>query len=206
MGLTTRKGLKAAVTATAMGAAVLLSAGQAHAATGVTANSAFINVNAAAGKANRITVTASGTNVVITDTGDTVTAGAGCTQRTANSVTCPAGTRTLIIQTGDLNDSVLLQASLRASIYGQTGNDQLHALGTGQRAVLSGAEGDDSLYGGSADDDIVGGTGNDTMVGGAGNDRITAQDGLGGNDYSDGDLGRDVCVSDVGDREFSCDD
>lgn len=207
-----RKGLQAAVMAAAVGTAMALSAGQAHAATGVTANSDFIDITAAAGKRNEIFINPSGGNVIITDFGDTVTdfgdtvtAGDGCTQRTSNSVTCPSGTRTILLSAGDLGDTVTLRANLRASISGKTGNDILTVDGNvTERVVLGGDEGNDTLGGGSGPDEIVGGGGNDTMFGNAGNDRLTDRDGLGGNDSTDGGPGSDVCPVDVGDRRVSC--
>lgn len=199
-----RKGLQAVVMAGAMGAALALSAGQAHAATGVTANSAFININAAADKANQIIINPSGGNITVIDNGDTVTAGAGCTQLSANSVSCPAGTRTILLSAGDRNDTVILRASLRATLNGDAGGDTLQTIDSTQRAVLVGGDGNDTLIGGAGDDEIVGGAGRDIMDGNAGNDRLGAIDGVGGNDSSNGDTGTDICPGDVGDQEFGC--
>ncbi|MET9847866.1 calcium-binding protein [Streptomyces ossamyceticus] len=204
MGTSMRKGLQAVVMAGAMGAALALSAGQAHAATGVTANSAFININAAADKANQIIINPSGGNITVIDNGDTVTAGAGCTQLSANSVSCPAGTRTILLSAGDRNDTVILRASLRATLNGDAGGDTLQTIDSTQRAVLVGGDGNDTLIGGAGDDEIVGGAGRDIMDGNAGNDRLGAIDGVGGNDSSNGDTGTDICPGDVGDQEFGC--
>lgn len=157
MGTSMRKGLQAVVMAGAMGAALALSAGQAHAATGVTANSAFININAAADKANQIIINPSGSNITVIDNGDTVTAGAGCTQLSANSVSCPAGTRTILLSAGDRNDTVILRASLRATLNGDAGGDTLQTIDSTQRAVLVEGDGNDTLIGGAGDDEIVGG-------------------------------------------------
>ncbi len=204
MGTSIRKGLQAVVMAGAMGAALALSAGQAHAATGVTANSAFININAAADKANQIIINPSGSNITVIDNGDTVTAGTGCTQLSANSVSCPAGTRTILLSAGDRNDTVILRASLRATLNGDAGGDTLQTIDSTQRAVLVGGDGNDILMGGAGDDEIVGGAGRDIMDGNAGNDRLGAIDGVGGNDSSNGDTGTDICPGDVGDQEFGC--
>ncbi len=204
MGTSMRKGLQAVVMAGAMGAALALSAGQAHAATGVTANAAFININAAADKANQIIINPSGSNITVIDNGDTVTAGAGCTQLSANSVSCPAGTRTILLSAGDRNDTVILRASLRATLNGDAGSDTLQTIDSTQRAVLVGGDGNDTLIGGAGDDEIVGGAGRDIMDGNAGNDRLGAIDGVGGNDSSNGDTGTDICPGDVGDQEFGC--
>ncbi|MFF5365417.1 calcium-binding protein [Streptomyces scabiei] len=204
VGTSMRKGLQAVVMAGAMGAALALSAGQAHAATGVTANSAFININAAADKANQIIINPSGSNITVIDNGDTVTAGAGCTQLSANSVSCPAGTRTILLSAGDRNDTVILRASLRATLNGDAGGDTLQTIDSTQRAVLVGGDGNDILIGGAGDDEIVGGAGRDIMDGNAGNDRLGAIDGVGGNDSSNGDTGTDICPGDVGDQEFGC--
>ena len=204
MGTSIRKGLQVVVMAGAMGAALALSAGQAHAATGVTANAAFINIAAAAGESNQIIINPAGGNITIIDNGDSVTAGAGCTQLSTNSVSCPAGTRTIILSAGDRNDTVILRADLRATLSGDAGGDTLQTLDSDQRAVLAGGDGNDTLLGGSGDDEISGGSGQDSMNGNAGNDRLTATDGVGGNDFSNGDTGTDVCAGDAGDREFDC--
>ncbi|WP_143673145.1 MULTISPECIES: calcium-binding protein [Streptomyces] len=204
MGTSMRKGLQAVVMAGAMGAALALSAGQAHAATGVTANSAFITINAAADKANQIIINPSGSNITVIDNGDTVTAGAGCTQLSANSVSCPAGTRTILLSAGDRNDTVILRASLRATLNGDAGGDTLQTIDSTQRAVLVGGDGNDTLIGGAGDDEIVGGAGRDIMDGNAGNDRLGAIDGVGGNDSSNGDTGTDICPGDAGDQVFGC--
>ncbi|MEI5521997.1 hypothetical protein WB401_03985 [Streptomyces brasiliscabiei] len=210
MGTTTRKGLQTAVTAAvAVGAALVLPVGQAHAATGgtVTANFAFIYVTAAEGKANQITISAAGTNIVVTDAGDTLTAGTGCAQRTANSVTCATGVRALSVDTGDLDDTVTLQTTrTRAYLYGKGGDDTFDARPSDVRVVMEGDAGDDLLQGGKNADELWGGAGSDTMTGGPGNDRIIAQEGIHGNDFSDGQDGNDVCLGDPGDSEVSCDD
>ncbi|MFE7762565.1 calcium-binding protein [Streptomyces sp. NPDC057438] len=207
MGTSTRKGLQAAATAAAVGAAVLLPAGQAHAATGVTANFAFIYVTAADGKANHITISPSGGTVVISDESDTITAGAGCTQRTPHSVSCATGVRALSVDTGDLDDTVTLETTrTRAYLYGKEGDDTFDALSSDVRVVMEGDAGDDALYGGDGADELWGGAGSDIMTGGAGNDRLAAQEGIRGNDHSDGQDGSDVCLGDPGDSEVSCDD
>lgn len=210
MGKTTRKGLQAAVTAAVtVGAAVVLPLGQAHAATGgtVTANFAFIYVTAAEGKTNQITFSPSGANIVITDAGDTLTAGTGCTQRTANSVTCATGVRALSVDTGDLDDTVTLQTTkTRAYLYGKGGNDTFDARLSDVRVFMEGDAGDDLLHGGNHADELWGGAGSDTMTGGPGNDRIVSQEGIRGNDFSDGQDGNDVCFGDPGDVEVSCND
>src|SRR5215211_7677022 len=56
-------------------------AAPAHAATGVSLQTGLnrLVVTAASGRANNITVALSGGNIVISDTGDTVAVGAGCT-------------------------------------------------------------------------------------------------------------------------------
>ncbi|WP_155589727.1 hypothetical protein [Streptomyces cavernae] len=205
MATSKRTGLQAVVTASAVGAVMALSAGQAHAATGVSAYSTHINVFAAAGKANEIFINPSGGNVIITDYGDTVTAGPGCTQLTSRSVSCPAGNRIIELLAGDRGDTVVLRANLLARLHGQAGNDIFTVIDdVTQRVVMYGDDGDDTLRGGSGNDDLLGGGGNDTMRGNAGNDRFASFDGLVGNDSSYGGVGTDNCTGEVGDVRVDC--
>jgi len=191
--------------AAVVGVTLALSAGQAQAATGVTANAAIIDITAAAGKTNRITISGSGSEVTIADTGDTVTAGSGCTQVTSGSVRCPAGTRQVFVSAKDGNDTVTLSANLRASFNGGDGNDTLQATAAvTEGVVLAGDAGDDILRGGSGGDDLIGASGRDTGEGNAGNDRLTFNDQVGANDSANGGPGTDSCVVDVGDTRVGC--
>ncbi|MEU9190749.1 hypothetical protein AB0D14_40855 [Streptomyces sp. NPDC048484] len=191
--------------AAAVGATMALSAGQAQAATGVIVNSAIIDITAAAGKTNHITISGSGSEVTIADTGDTVTAGSGCTQVTSGVVRCPAGTRQVFVSAKDGNDTVTLSANLRAGFNGGDGNDTLAATAAvTERVVLGGDAGDDTLRGGSGGDFLIGASGRDTGEGNAGNDTLGFNDEVGANDSANGGPGTDNCVVDVGDTRVSC--
>lgn len=193
------------MTTVALGAATVLSAGQAHAATGVSANSTRIFVDAVAGKANELSVTRSGNLVTISDSGDTVTAGSGCTQFDSDTVTCPYDARTLTLNMGDLGDTVLVTGYLPANIYGGSGNDIITMdYAATAPTYLYGQEGHDYIFGGAGVDNIVGGAGDDTLFGRNGNDRLDAVDFSIGNDRSYGDAGTDTCTGDLSDLKDSC--
>lgn len=200
-----RRAVQAGVTTAVLGAATVLSAGQAHAATGVRVDSVRIHVNAVAGKANSLSVTRSGNTVTISDGGDAVTAGSGCTQVDGDTVTCPYDGRTLTLGMGDLGDMVLVTGSLPANINGGTGDDiiTIDYTATAQ-TFLDGQGGHDTIFGGAGVDNITGGAGDDTMFGRNGDDRLTAGDSTPGNDRSYGDAGTDTCTGDANDLEDSC--
>ena len=200
-----RKGLQAAVTATMLGAATALSAGQAHAATGVTIDSNYIRVTAVAEKRNELFITRSGNSVRIDDYGDTVTAGGDCTQTDRDTVVCPYDGRTLLVDAKDLGDTVLVRGSLPSQINGGAGDDILTmGVDVTAQTFLNGNAGHDTIFGGPARDNITGGAGDDTMFGRDGNDRIDAGDFTPGNDRSYGDAGSDVCSGDVNDLRDGC--
>ena len=71
--------LRVLVVAATAASAVTVAGGPASAATGVSKSGTNVVVNAAAGRANNITVSLSGSNVVVQDTSDTLTAGLGTT-------------------------------------------------------------------------------------------------------------------------------
>lgn len=193
------------VTAAALSAATLLSAGQAHADTGVRVDSVRLHVNAVAGKANNFSVTRSGNRVTISDGGDAVTAGSGCTQIDRDTVTCPYDGRTLTLDMGDLGDMVLVTGNLPAQINGGSGDDIITIDYTATaRTFLNGQSGHDTVFGGAGTDEITGGTGDDTMFGRNGDDRLIAGDSTPGNDRSYGDDGTDTCTGDLNDRKDSC--
>ena len=75
------------------------------------------------------------------------------------------------------------------SFTGDNARNEFHAPEKGRSARLSGAGGNDALYGTDSADVILGGSGNDTLSGGMGNDRIV------------GGPGRDAIA---GDRPARC--
>lgn len=200
-----RRAVQAGVTTAALGAATVLSAGQAHAATGVRVDSVRIHVNAVAGKANNLSVTRSGNTVTISDGGDAVTAGSGCAQVDRDTVTCPYDSRTLTLGMGDLGDMVLVTGNLPVNINGGPGDDiiTIDYTATAQ-TFLDGQGGHDTIFGGAGVDNITGGAGDDTMFGRNGDDRLTAGDSTPGNDRSYGDAGTDTCTGDANDLKDSC--
>lgn len=96
-------------------------------------------------------------------------------------------------------------------INGNDGNNNLR--GTGQRDVISGLGGNDTVFGGDNNDLLRGNRGNDIVLGEAGNDslfggsgRDTLSGGLGrdqlrgrsGNDFLEGGGGQDLLVGNIG--------
>lgn len=101
----------------------------------------------------------------------TLSAGAGCTQLSANNVECP-GT----------------SAPTSANISLGAGDDLFLWSGTAVPLTIDGGSGDDELSGSTSADTISGGTGDDILIGFAGNDRLNGDD---GNDVIDGSGGDD---------------
>jgi hypothetical protein len=118
---------------------------------------------AAPGFANDVTVANGASSYVFSDPAASVTAGAGCSQTTGNSVTCPtSGVSTLRVNLDDGNDRLTVTASQNVIADGGVGNDELNG----------GAQGD-QLTGGDGDDTLVGGLGPDLMDGGVGYDKVS---------------------------------
>jgi Ca2+-binding RTX toxin-like protein len=166
----------------------------AHAATGVAKIGTTLSVSATVGKANNITVSRAGPNFLVTDIGDTLGAGAGCTALAPNLVRCAAaGITKITVNTGDLNDVVTVAAPTSSTLTGGTGND-----------VLTGGTGNDTLNGNGGDDILTGGAGTDQHFGGAGNDTLNGIDFVLANDTLDGGTGVNSCTSDNGDLRINC--
>lgn len=131
-----------------------------------TSDGTTANFQAEPGDANSVTVTGGGgLPYVITDTGGgNVEAGPGCTQVSANVVTCPDSAN-IVVNLGDGNDSFngSTAAGGNFTINGGPGNDN-----------LTGSNGNDTINGGSTDagmDRMDGGPGSDSISGGSGIDR-----------------------------------
>lgn len=121
-------------------------------------------------EANGVTITLSGSDFVITDSGATINDAGGC-PASGNQAVCPSGGVTAIsvnVSGGDNTVAVDSAITIPARLDGGDGIDS-----------LSGGSGDDVLVGLAGDDTLIGGAGNDTLNGGAGND------GLQGNEGSD---------------------
>ncbi|MDO5290166.1 MAG: M91 family zinc metallopeptidase [Pseudomonadota bacterium] len=112
--------------------------------------------------------------------------------------------RRIDIKTAGGNDTVLVDANVRAEIiadggagddtlYGGAGNDRLLG-GSGNDTLIAG-DGHDYVDAGAGDDTVMGGRGSDTLYGGEGHDRLS---GGAGDDYIDGYLGNDTLSGGTG--------
>ncbi|SEG99851.1 Hemolysin-type calcium-binding repeat-containing protein [Nonomuraea solani] len=148
-GSTRKIGAIAVVAGLAAAAQVALAV-PSHANTGAGVSGGILTVTAQAGIANRITIGAlPNGDVVVTDTADPVTAGAGCAQTAANTVTC-AGVTGIVVDVGDLDDKAANGSTLPSRLLGGPGADSLRGGG-----------GNDRITGGPGDDDLFGEGGND---------------------------------------------
>lgn len=127
---------------------------QAAAATGVGVSGGVLNVNAAPGAANRITISQSGGSFVIRDGGGAIGAGSACTSYPIfGLVVCPSsGVSKVSVHLGDRNDTLSVNFSGPVEAFGDDGDD-----------VLVTGSGDDILDGGKGADKINGGAGKDTV-------------------------------------------
>ncbi|WP_328543852.1 calcium-binding protein [Streptomyces europaeiscabiei] len=166
-----RKALLRVMVVTAMaGSAVTLTGGPASAATGVFKSGTNVVVNAAAGRANNIRVSLSGSSVVIQDTADTLTAGVGCTLQGNGTVACPVNLNndTVVVNAGDGNDIITKTGNIRGDMRGESGNDVINGGPSPGSNILNGGAGNDTLNGGVTFDLLIGGTGADRLSGGGG--------------------------------------
>jgi Ca2+-binding RTX toxin-like protein len=153
--------------------ALLLVAAPAAQAGTVAASGSTVTYRAAAGEANRITVTGSPGSVTVRDAGAPVT---GCTAVTANEARCDGSFRRVSLTLGDGADRAK-SSEIAASMNGGAGADRL--TGGADDDSLTGSGGNDVLSGGAGDDLLLGDAGNDRLLGGAGGDEL------------DGDVGND---------------
>ena len=110
--------------------------------------------------------------------------GADWDSGTPGDQTVPAdGTRTVIVNGGDGNDSITVLA--KASELASSGLN-----GDGGDDVINGPDSNDTLTGGDGNDRLVAGKGDDAMNGGAGNDTLVWNQGD-GSDRADGQAGND---------------
>ncbi|MCP8999098.1 hypothetical protein NFC73_04995 [Pseudarthrobacter sp. RMG13] len=127
---------------------------QAATATSVGVSGGVLNVNAAPGAANRITISQSGSSFAIRDGGGPLSAGSACTAYPIfGLVMCPSsGVTKVSVRLGDKNDTLTVNFSGPVEAFGDDGND-----------VLVTGSGDDILDGGLGADKINGGAGKDTV-------------------------------------------
>ncbi|MGP4100681.1 hypothetical protein [Nonomuraea sp. KM90] len=181
-------GIRALTAGAALCGTLLAVTGPAHAATNVAVAGAVLEINAGnMGDAITVSVDVDG-SLLVTNTGDTVVAGAQCVAVTANQVDCASAGVARIRAAMNSGDDVLRnQTSLRA------------------RADMG--AGTDWFEGGSAVDTVDGNDGNDTLLGGDGNDRLfgNSEDdflvGEGGDDDADGGSDIDLCDAE---SEINC--
>jgi hypothetical protein len=74
------------------------------------------------GKANNVTISASGANVVVADSGAPLTAGSSCTADNANQLACPNVTR-ISAELGDGDDQFRNTTAIPGNVPGGAGND-----------------------------------------------------------------------------------
>jgi Ca2+-binding RTX toxin-like protein len=115
-----------------------------------------VDYRAAAGEANAVTASASGSTVTIADSRATVTSGSGCTTVDPHTVQCSASSvpAELAAELGDGDDTLAVSGTLDTFADGGAGNDR-----------LTSAAGDDALIGGSGADSLTGGAGSDALTG-----------------------------------------
>jgi hemolysin type calcium-binding protein len=148
--------LAAATLAAVLGPAAVSQASTASTAAGT------LTFTATPGFDNDVTV-ADSAGYVISDPAEPVTAGAGCSQTTANFVTCTTpGVNSIRLNLDDGNDSTTVTSNQNVVIYGGAGNDTLRG----------GAQGD-QLYGEDGNDSLNGGLGPDLQDGGNDFDSVT---------------------------------
>ena len=129
----------------------------------VTATGGTATYSAVDGAATDVTFTQTGvapaTLHVNRQSGDVLTAGAGCSQNGANQVDCTNITAVVANGASASDQMVADTLTLPITLNGAAGND-----------VLTGGSGNDKIDGGADDDSLTGGPGNDTVSGGDGND------------------------------------
>jgi Ca2+-binding RTX toxin-like protein len=136
------------------------------------------------GADDNVTVSVSGGLLVHGQTTGGLNSGSDWDSATAGDQTVPAdGTRTVIVNGGDGNDSITVVA--KATELASSGLN-----GDGGDDVVSGPDSNDTLTGGEGNDRLVAGKGDDFMTGGAGNDTLVWNQGD-GSDRADGQAGND---------------
>jgi Ca2+-binding RTX toxin-like protein len=156
---------------------------------------------------DQISVSMSGSDVVIADQVGISSFPANCHGLDANSVSCPfSAYDDIALLTGPGNDQVestLTNPQLTLKqIVGPSVSVYVNAvLGPGKDRFRGGSA-TDAVFGGPARDLLTGGGGSDFLVGNAGDDRVSGSAGV---DLMIGGKGRDHCVADRGrDRVAGC--
>lgn len=153
---------------------------------------AKVTFTAVNGETNNLTITGNAAGgLLFSDSGATVTAGAGCSQITASSARCVLTTDELEVRLGDGNDTLIDSSSRNYAAYvyshtylGGSGNDNI--TGSSGTNEIRGEDGDDTINGGVSRDYINAGPGLDTSNGAAGSDTINDRQDSGTLDGGDG--------------------
>jgi Ca2+-binding RTX toxin-like protein len=173
-----------------------------------TASAATVSASAPSGPSNTITYQASAgetNNTVVTKPGgDTwrftespgpLTAGANCTQTSANVVTCSSQHEPIVVANLLDQDDTFSAGGIdfggglaAATFNGGDGNDTLTGPNT-EPTTLNGGNDNDTLNGGNKADTLNGGDGNDALDAGNGNDTLNGDN---GDDALDGGSGTDT--------------
>lgn len=184
-----------------IGATLCAGAVPASAATTVSVKDGVLRVISEVGKENNIsvhlqTVSADEKYYRILDLGDTLTAGAGCTQDgTAVRCRITAELTLIRVETKDLKDTVMsgVEVFTPMEVHAGSGDDTIS--GGDGTDLLTGGAGSDTIRGGAGSDTIRGGTGSDFLNGGGGSDTIA---GGAGSDSLRGGAGSDTIYGGAG--------
>ena len=164
-----------------------------------------LRYDGAVGEENRVELSRTGAQVLISDAGAPVTLAEGtdgCTQISSSAVSCAKGIHDQVnVFLGDGDDTVVVQGAATVSepsaalLSGGPGNDTLS--GGDANEYLEGEDGNDRIDGGGGFDSPRGGSGDDVLRGGVGDEGVDGGDGDDvlrggvGDDYLTGGAGRD---------------
>lgn len=125
-----------------------------------------MTLEAGAGSTEQLTVTASGSDYIVSDTGgSTIAPGAGCVTITTTSAACGGAITSASFNLLDGDDSLNQSTPLPTEAFGGVGDD-----------TLVSAAGDDILLGGDGSDTLNPGGGADYALGESSNDTIQLRD------------------------------
>jgi Ca2+-binding RTX toxin-like protein len=207
--------LRTLVLLVAIGAAIVVPATAQGATVAATGFSGGLDVKAAAGEANSMTIAVAppgpgGAEVTVSDAGAALGAGDGCASEPSGDVSCTIpGLYIVFVHLFDLDDSLTVDngdAGAQFTIDAGEGGDEV-AVGPRGEVCLDGGPGDDRLAittpsmactvdGDDGDDVLTGSAGLDRLYGGDGVDLVN---GRGGADYVYGDAGNDTVNGGPGD-------
>ncbi|MFF3844274.1 calcium-binding protein [Streptomyces sp. NPDC002328] len=133
-------------------------------------------MNAGTGVANNITISLSGSFVVVQDTAATLTAGTGCSAQINGSVACQVSlsSATVVVNAGNLDDRITKTGNVRGNLKGESGSDIINGGPSPGSNTLDGGAGNDTLNGGATFDLLIGGAGADRLSGGGGTSDIAS--------------------------------